>query len=82
MIGFIAASLAIFEPNPEPMPVEVRPVLQNDAWQWTETQAWYRNAILPDDSKLELKSKIQLTKKQWQQLADTSDDIIFRKLLG
>ena len=73
-ISLAIASVAVYlaaQPVIEPIePIEVKPVLIYDAKQWDLTKAWYQKVTMPDGSRLELKSKIPLTKLQWQKIAD------------
>lgn len=66
----LAMSLAGPVLDPEPIEAELKPVLVSSAKQWDHTKAYYQKVNMPDGSKLELKSRVPLTKEQWQQKAD------------
>lgn len=58
-------------------PIPGKPVLIDRVNHWQimsegklTTIAYYKKVILPDGTKVELKSKIPLTKEQWQKMAD------------
>lgn len=56
----------------EPVPTDSNIVQISDmkpVTQYELTKAYYRKVKLPDGSKVELKSRILLTDKQWQELA-------------
>ena len=68
MIGVFAYSLGIH--NPQPEPIEDKPVLVSEAKQWDLTKVYYQKVTMPNGYKVELKSKTPLTKEQWQAKAD------------
>jgi hypothetical protein len=69
-----AAAWGIFEPvEPKPEPIEVKPVLVNEAEPWVigkTTVAYYQKVTMPDGTRQELKSRTPLSKAQWQALAE------------
>ena len=69
LVGLVVyADLGEIEPLPEPIAIQITDMQPVE--QWDLTKAYYRHVKLPDGSKVELKSKIVLTDKQWLQKAD------------